>query len=76
MGKYKLYEEEFLVTVVVLALFVIAGYFSQTYDDFLISAIAGYNGFGMVLYVVGATVATIVPTMVFLPLLPLPLTLF
>ena len=76
MGKYKLYEEEFLVTVVVLALFVIAGYFSQTYDDFLISAIAGYNGFGMVLYVVGATVATIVPTMVFLPLLPLAVTLW
>ncbi|MBI2888857.1 MAG: TVP38/TMEM64 family protein [Candidatus Liptonbacteria bacterium] len=72
----KLYTAEIVVVGFLIALFVIAGYYSSVYEEFLIHSIGQYGIFGMALYVVGALIAEIIPSIVFLPLVPVAVTLW
>jgi len=60
----------------VFGLFVFAGYFSNTYSEILTESIGRYGAFGMLIYVLGATGATIVAPLTFLPLLPVAVVLW
>lgn len=72
----KLYTAEIVVICVLLVLFITAGYFSSEYDEFLIRSIGRYGILGMALYVIGAIIAVVIPSVVFLPLVPVAATLW
>ena len=72
----KLYTTEIVAVVLLLVLFVVAGYFSSEYEDSLIRSLGHYGVLGMALYVVGAVIAVIVPAIIFLPLVPVAVTLW
>ncbi|MBI1998727.1 MAG: VTT domain-containing protein [Parcubacteria group bacterium] len=72
----KLYTAEIVAVGFLFFLFVVAGYFSSQYEDFLVSSIGRYGVLGMALYVIGAVIAVVVPAVVFLPLVPVAVTLW
>ena len=72
----KLYTAEIVAIIFLLVLFVVAGYYSSVYEGFLIRSIGQYGILGMALYVVGALIAEIIPSIVFLPLVPVAVTLW
>ena len=72
----KLYTAEIVAITFLFVLFVVAGYYSSVYEGFLIRSIGQYGIFGMALYVIGALIAEIIPSIVFLPLVPVAVTLW
>lgn len=76
MKYVKLYTAEIAAVGLLIALFVVAGYYSSEYDDFLIRTVGRYGVFGMALYVIGATIAVVIPSIIFLPLVPVAVTLW
>lgn len=72
----KLYTAEIAVVALLVVLFIVAGYYSSVYEEFLARSIGQYGIFGMALYIIGALIAEIIPSIVFLPLVPVAVTLW
>lgn len=70
------YKGEILVVLLILTLFVVAGYFSQVYLDQLTALLEGNMVTGMVAYVLGATITTVIAPLSFLPVLPVAVSLW
>lgn len=64
------YTSEVIGLLVIVVLFLTAGYFSQVYFDVLIDSLTDHYYLGMLLYVGGATMATVIAPLSFFPLLP------
>lgn len=56
--------------LVIIVLFLAAGYFSQTYFAVLTDGLRAYSWGGMCVYVIGATIATVIAPLSFFPLIP------
>lgn len=74
--KFQAYRTEISVVVLIFFLFVAASYFSQAYFDTLTELLGEYSVLGMFMYVIGATVATIIAPLSFLPILPVAVALW
>lgn len=73
---FREYKTEVAIVVLVLALFVAAGYFSQMYATILVELLEDHTVLGMFIYVAGATVATVIAPLSFLPILPIAVSLW
>lgn len=51
--------------LVIIVLFLAAGYFSQTYFAVLTDGLRAYSWGGMCVYVIGATIATVIAPLLF-----------
>ncbi len=70
------YKKELLVVFALLILFVLSGYLAQVYQDQLVGLMSGRTVSGALVYVFGATIATIIAPLSFLPILPVAVTLW
>lgn len=70
------YKVEIVAVSILLILFLAAGYFSQTYLDQLTRLFEGNIISGMIAYVVGATITTVIAPLSFLPVLPVAVSLW
>ena len=73
---FRKYTKELFATLLLLVLFLLASYFSQTYSAGLTGLLGDYGTVGMLVYVVGATLATVIAPLSFLPALPIAVTLW
>ncbi|MBP6881496.1 MAG: TVP38/TMEM64 family protein [Candidatus Pacebacteria bacterium] len=73
---FRKYKIEIFVSTLLLTLFLIAGYFSQVYLDTFVQLLDGRMATGMILYVLGATIATIIAPLSFFPVLPVAVSLW
>ena len=73
---FRNYTKELFATLLLLALFLLASYFSQSYSVVLTGLLGDYGTVGMLVYVVGATLATVIAPLSFLPALPIAVTLW
>ncbi|MCP6720259.1 MAG: VTT domain-containing protein [Patescibacteria group bacterium] len=69
-------NKEIIVVVVILILFLLAGYFAREYSEALKGLIQFQGPSGMLLYVLGAIVATVIAPLSFLPFLPVAVALW
>lgn len=67
---------EIIVVVIVIVLFLLAGYFAREYSETLKGLIKFQGPSGMLLYVLGAIVATVIAPLSFLPFLPVAVALW
>jgi uncharacterized membrane protein YdjX (TVP38/TMEM64 family) len=74
--KLREYKVELFSIGVFLALFLLAGYFSQTYLATLTGLLEGRAAAGMVVYVAGATITTVIAPLSFFPVLPVAVSLW
>jgi uncharacterized membrane protein YdjX (TVP38/TMEM64 family) len=74
--KLREYKVELFATAVFLTLFLLAGYFSQTYLSTLVAILEGRTATGMLVYVVGATITTVIAPLSFFPVLPVAVSLW
>jgi len=70
------YKREIFAALIIVVLFVVAGYFSQVYLASLTDLLGEYGVLGMLVYVLGATIATIIAPLSFLPILPVAVALW
>lgn len=73
---FRKYAKEIFVLLFVLALFLFASYFSHVYNDVLIKSLGDYGAASMAIYIVGATITTVIAPLSFLPALPIAVTLW
>lgn len=73
---FKKYKREIVAAIIIIVLFVVAGYFSQVYLVSLTDLLGEYGVLGMLIYVLGATIATIIAPLTFLPILPVAVALW
>ena len=73
---FRKYRREIFAVVIIIVLFVIAGYFAQVYLASLTDLLGEYGALGMLIYVLGATIATIIAPLSFLPILPVAVALW
>lgn len=73
---FKKYKREIFAAFIIIVLFVVAGYFSQIYLGTLTDLLGEYGALGMLVYVLGATIATIIAPLSFLPILPVAVALW
>lgn len=64
------HRKEVVAVAILLALFLAAGYFSRMYLGTLTELISGNTAAAMLIYVVGATIATVIAPLSFFPVLP------
>jgi uncharacterized membrane protein YdjX (TVP38/TMEM64 family) len=67
----KEYKKEIAVLSFMLVLFVLVSYFSQAYFETIIHHLDAYTFSGMLFYVAGATLTTVIAPLSFLPIMPI-----
>ena len=67
---------EIIAVIIVIALFLLAGYFAREYSETLKELIQFQGPYGMAIYVLGAIVATVIAPLSFLPFLPVAVALW
>jgi uncharacterized membrane protein YdjX (TVP38/TMEM64 family) len=68
--------KELVVTFLLFSLFVVVGYFSQEYNDRLVELFGAYGMRGMLAYIAGAAVTTVIAPLSFLPAMPVAVALW
>lgn len=75
MGILK-YKKEIIVLGIIGIIFLVSSYYSQIYLSTLTELLGTYTLIGMLVYVVGATIATVAAPFSFLPVLPVAVALW
>ena len=73
---FQKHRGEVVAVGIFVLLFLMAGYFTQVYQETFIGLLEGRTGIAMLVYVLGATVATIIAPLSFLPILPVAVVLW